>query len=140
MTPRRLAPVLLAGLAGLVFGLGLAVSRMVDPARVLGFLDVAGEWDPTLAFVMAGALAVTLPAFRWLPRRQQPWLGGRFQLPTRQDVDARLVAGAMLFGVGWGIAGLCPGPALAALASGLPEVVGFVVAMAVGNAAAGRLT
>lgn len=106
---------------------------------MLGFLDVAGNWDPTLAFVMAGALAVTFPAFRVLPRRHRPWLAGRFQLPTRQDVDARLVAGAILFGVGWGIAGLCPGPALAALASGLPGILGFVVAMAAGNAFAGRL-
>lgn len=139
MTPRRLAPVLLAGVAGLVFGLGLAVSRMVDPARVLGFLDVAGEWDPTLAFVMAGALAVTLPAFRLLPRRSRPWFGHRFQLPTRRDIDARLVSGAVLFGIGWGLAGLCPGPALAALASGIPEILGFVVAMAAGNALAGRV-
>lgn len=139
MSRSRLAPALLAGLAGLVFGLGLAVSRMVDPARVLGFLDVAGQWDPTLAFVMAGALAVTLPAFRYLPRRGQPWLGGAFQLPTRQDIDVRLAAGAVLFGIGWGLAGLCPGPALAAIASGIPEIMGFVIAMIAGSHVAGRL-
>jgi hypothetical protein len=112
---------------------------MTDPARVIGFLDVAGNWDPTLMFVMAGALAVAMPAFHLVLRRPGPLLGGEFHLPTRAQIDAPLLAGAGIFGVGWGLAGLCPGPALAGLVTGSPRVALFVAAMAGGQWLAGRL-
>jgi hypothetical protein len=105
---------------------------MTNPARVLGFLDVFGAWDPTLAFVMGAALAVAAVAFALARRRDQPWLGGAFAIPTRRDVDARLLGGAVLFGAGWGLVGLCPGPALANLSRGAPEVAVFVAAMIAG--------
>lgn len=127
---------LVALTAGLMFGAGLALSQMVNPVRVIGFLDLAGDWDPTLALVMAGALAVTVPVFPWVLKRPKPVLSERFELPTRRDVDGRLVAGGLLFGVGWGIGGFCPGPALAALATGQMDVVAFVVAMFAGFAVA----
>lgn len=123
---------LVASCAGVLFGMGLMLGGMTDPAKVIGFLDLAGRWDPSLAFVMGGALCVTFPAFQLLLRRGRPLLEERFFLPTRSDLDARLIGGAVLFGVGWGIAGLCPGPAVANLAFGSPEVVGFVAAMVVG--------
>lgn len=123
---------LLAFVAGLIFAFGLSLSQMVNPAKVLNFLDLAGDWDPTLAFVMGGALLVTIPAFRFILRLPHPLFSGKFSLPTKRDVDARLLSGAAIFGVGWGVAGLCPGPAITALASGLLPVFGFVAAMAVG--------
>lgn len=107
---------LAAMIAGLVFGLGLAVSQMVNPLKVLGFLDVLGHWDPSLAFVMAGAIVVTLPGFYWLKKMDRPVLASRFQWPRRDDVDRRLLIGAGLFGIGWGLAGYCPGPGIGALA------------------------
>jgi len=125
---------LAALVAGLVFGIGLAVSRMVDPGKVLAFLDVAGRWDPSLALVMAGALAVTLIGYRLALKRPAPLLADGFRLPTRRDVDARLVGGAALFGVGWGLVGFCPGPALASLAYGQLSSVLFVAAMLLGMA------
>lgn len=103
--------------SGLLFGAGLVISGMVDPLRVLGFLDVTGTWDPTLAFVMGGALLVTLPTFQALGRLTKPLFAEKFALPTRRDIDARLVGGAALFGVGWGLVGLCPGPALVVLST-----------------------
>lgn len=124
---------LIALIAGVLFGLGLTISGMTDPQRVLGFLDVAGDWDPTLAFVMGGALLVTLPAFQWLPKRGAPLTGGRFHIPTRRDLDGRLLGGSAIFGLGWGLAGLCPGPALTGLVSGVPEVAAFVLAMLAGQ-------
>lgn len=124
---------LVALAAGIVFGLGLAMSGMTDPARVIGFLDVAGRWDPTLAFVMGGALLVTLPAFRLLRLMRSPVFAPSFVMPTKRDLDARLLAGAGLFGVGWGLAGLCPGPALTALVSGRGAIVAFVLAMIAGQ-------
>ncbi|KQT69856.1 MULTISPECIES: YeeE/YedE family protein [unclassified Aureimonas] len=124
--------ILLALFAGLVFGAGLVVSQMVDPAKVLGFLDVAGDWDPSLAFVMGGAILVTAPAFALARRMGAPVLAPRFEWPTRRDVDARLLSGAALFGIGWGLVGLCPGPALASLGFVPGEVVVFVAAMAAG--------
>lgn len=124
--------ILLAALAGIVFGLGLAVSGMSDPAKVLNFLDVAGTWDPTLAFVMGGALCVTTPGFYLARRRARPLFETAFHLPTRSDIDGRLLAGAAIFGLGWGIAGLCPGPALADIASGMPVILAFVAAMIAG--------
>jgi uncharacterized membrane protein YedE/YeeE len=120
--------------AGALFGLGLAVSGMVDPAKVIGFLDVTGDWDPTLAFVMGGALLVSIPAFRLIFKRRRPVLADDFELPTKKDVDARLLGGSALFGVGWGLSGFCPGPAVTALATGLTPVFAFVVAMIAGMA------
>lgn len=122
-------------LAGLVFGIGLVVSQMVDPAKVLGFLDVAGSWDPSLALVMVGALAVTALGYRLTFRHGRPLAAERFQLPTRTDIDRPLVVGAVLFGLGWGTAGYCPGPAIASLAFGRAEIVVFVLAMLAGMAA-----
>ena len=121
-------------LSGTLFGLGLAISGMVNPAKVIGFLDIAGDWDPTLAFVMGGALLVTVPAFRLILKRESPVLADDFELPTKKDLDARLLGGSALFGVGWGLSGFCPGPAVTALATGLMPVFAFVAAMIVGMA------
>jgi len=118
--------------SGLLFGVGLTVSGMVQPLKVVGFLDVVGAWDPTLALVMGGALAVTALAFPQILRRARPLWAASFSLPTRQDVDARLLAGAAIFGVGWGLGGFCPGPALASLALGAPGAWIFAAAMAAG--------
>ena len=120
--------------AGVLFGLGLAVSGMVDPQKVIGFLDVAGHWDPTLVFVMGGALLVAIPAFRLIFRRSRPVLADDFDLPTKDSLDASLLGGAALFGVGWGLSGFCPGPSVTALASGLVPVFAFVAAMIAGMA------
>lgn len=114
---------------GILFGLGLSISEMTDPARVIGFLDIAGRWDPTLMYVMGGALAVTLPLFPWIQKQQKTLLGEALQLPSQTRIDANLITGAALFGVGWGLAGLCPGPALANLASASPGIALFVLAM-----------
>ena len=119
---------------GALFGIGLALSRMIDPAKVLGFLDVAGDWDPTLAFVMLGALVVAVPAFRGTGRRAAPVLADRFHLPTRRALDAKLFGGAVIFGIGWGLVGFCPGPALASLGLGLWRSGVFVLAMLAGMA------
>jgi uncharacterized membrane protein YedE/YeeE len=119
-------------LAGLVFGLGLIVSGMANPAKVLGFLDLAGAWDPSLAFVMAGAVAVAAVAFAVAKRRTLSWLGAAMKLPTSRDIDRRLVLGSAVFGVGWGIAGFCPGPGLVALGMGEVKALVFVVAMLAG--------
>jgi uncharacterized membrane protein YedE/YeeE len=124
--------ILVALFSGALFGLGLAVSGMMNPAKVIGFLDFAGGWDPTLAFVMGGALLVTIPAFRLILSRQRPILADGFALPTRSTLDGRLLAGAALFGVGWGLSGFCPGPAVAALVTGLTPVFAFVAAMLAG--------
>ena len=125
--------------AGALFGAGLAVSTMTDRSVVLGFLDVAGQWNPTLAFTMAGALAVTIPLFRTVLKRGFPALGGAFRVPERDEVDVRLLAGAALFGVGWGLAGFCPGPALVGAAAGLTDAWIFLPAMVAGSYLAGRL-
>lgn len=119
-------------LSGILFGAGLLVSGMTNPAKVLAFLDVLGRWDPTLAFVMGGALAVASVGFALARRRERAWLGATFDLPTRRDIDAPLVGGAALFGVGWGLVGLCPGPALANLFRGSIEIAVFVAAMTAG--------
>jgi len=118
--------------SGLVFGLGLVISGMTQPSKVLGFLDVFGNWDPTLAIVMACALLVTAPGFALLRRRDASILGGALDWPTRRTIDRSLIGGAALFGIGWGLVGLCPGPALANLAGLSPKIFGFVVAMAIG--------
>ena len=118
--------------SGLFFGFGLTFSEMINPRRVLGFLDVAGAWDPTLAFVMAGALLVSAPAFYLARKSPKPVCATRFQIPTNRVIDRQLVIGAGLFGIGWGIVGFCPGPALAALVTGQGKVLLFVVSMLVG--------
>jgi len=122
-------------LAGLVFGLGLIVSGMADPAKVLGFLDLGGAWDPSLAFVMAGAIAVGAVAFAVARQRTMSFLGAAMQLPTSRDIDARLVIGSVVFGIGWGVAGFCPGPGLVALGMGEVKALVFVLAMLVGMGA-----
>ncbi len=116
----------------MLFGAGLAVSGMMNPAKVLGFLDIAGDWDPTLAFVMGGALIVALPATLLARRRSRPVLAERFDLPAKKAIDLPLIAGSALFGLGWGLVGFCPGPALSALSTGLWQVALFVAAMLAG--------
>ncbi|WP_313332863.1 DUF6691 family protein [Comamonas sp.] len=124
--------ILMAALAGLVFGLGLLVSGMADPQKVLGFLDIAGAWDPSLALVMGGAIALGLPGFALARRRSRSLLGAPMQLPARQTIDAPLLFGSALFGIGWGLAGYCPGPALVGTAAGLGSAAIFSVAMLAG--------
>ncbi len=117
---------------GLIFGFGLLISGMTQPVKVLGFLDIFGVWDPTLAFVMAGALAVSSAGFAIALRRASPWLANQSLWPTGTDIDRRLVIGSVLFGAGWGLVGLCPGPALVNLATASPAVLLFVATMAAG--------
>ena len=125
-------PAFTSFLSGLLFGLGLIVSGMANPAKILGFLDLSGRWDPSLALVMAGAIAVGVGAFFVAGRRTRSLLGAQMQLPTARRIDARLVGGSLVFGVGWGIAGFCPGPGLVALGMGEAKAAAFVVAMLVG--------
>ena len=126
---------LLASLSiGLIFGLGLIVSGMANPAKVLGFLDLAGSWDPSLALVMVGAIAVGVVGFAVADRRAHSWLGIPMRLPSNRAVDRRLVGGGFLFGIGWGLAGFCPGPALVAVGAGYWQAVVFVAAMLAGMA------
>ncbi|MFC4725926.1 DUF6691 family protein [Glycocaulis abyssi] len=126
--------VLSALAAGLVFGLGLIVSGMVNPAKVLNFLDIAGQWDPSLAFVMAGAAGTVFIGYRFVLKRPAPFFADRFNVPTATKLDARLIGGAAMFGVGWGLVGFCPGPALTALGTGAMPVLVFAVAMLAGMA------
>ncbi|WP_434631401.1 DUF6691 family protein [Chromobacterium sp. CV08] len=121
-----------AFLAGLIFGIGLIAAGMANPAKVLGFLDLAGRWDPSLALVMAGAIAVALPAFAVARRRERALLGEAMQLPAARSVDRRLLLGSLVFGAGWGLAGVCPGPALVLAGSGLPSGLLFLAAMLAG--------
>lgn len=135
--------VLIQFLVGLVFGLGLIIAGMSDPAKVLGFLDLGaiplGTWDPSLIFVMAGGVGVTLLGYRLVLGRARPLLAQRFALPTASRPDMRLVSGAALFGIGWGLAGFCPGPALVATLTGGPPALVFIAAMLVGMVLARRL-
>jgi uncharacterized membrane protein YedE/YeeE len=124
--------ILISFLAGSIFGIGLVISGMVNPTKVLGFLNIAGRWDPSLAFVMAGAIAIAAPAFALARRRGTSWLGGATSLPTTRRIDRGLVVGSLLFGLGWGLAGFCPGPSLAALAMGQSKALIFVAAMLAG--------
>ena len=119
---------------GLLFGLGLIVAGMTDPAKVLGFLDLAGLWDPSLAFVMGGGILVGLGAFAVAKKRTTNFLGGAMLLPTSTDIDKRLIGGGLLFGAGWGLAGFCPGPAIVSLGAGQPKAAVFVAAMLAGMA------
>lgn len=121
-----------AFIVGLIFGVGIAISGMINPAKVLNFFDIAGTWDPSLIFVMGGALATTFIGYRIVLRRDKPVIEERFQLPTARAIDARLVGGSAVFGIGWGIAGFCPGAAIPALGSGKVEVAGFVAALLAG--------
>ncbi|MDP4300407.1 DUF6691 family protein [Leptothrix discophora] len=121
-------------LSGLVFGLGLIAGGMTDPAKVKGFLDLIGPWDPSLAFVMGGAILIGVFAFAAARHRRTSWSGDLFEIPTNTVIDRRLLLGGVLFGIGWGIGGFCPGPALVALGSGLREAGLFVVAMLAGMA------
>ena len=123
---------------GLFFGWGLTLSGMTDPGKVLGFLDLAGLWDPSLAFVMGGAIAVGAVAFAVAKKRTHSFLGGAMHVPTARDVDKRLVLGSLLFGVGWGLAGFCPGPAIVSAAAGQPKALAFVAAMLAGSRLVGR--
>ncbi len=120
---------------GFIFGLGLLISGMTQPTKVLGFLDIFGAWDPSLAVVMAAALAVSGVGYMLAQQRAAPVLAQKFDIPTRTDIDAPLIAGSALFGIGWGLVGLCPGPALENLATLSPQVIVFCIAMAVGMVA-----
>ncbi|WP_423824041.1 DUF6691 family protein [Salinisphaera sp. SPP-AMP-43] len=131
---------LIAAAAGLMFGFGLCLSHMADPNKVLAFLDIVGGWDPSLALVMIGAVMVTIPAFARLRHWRRPWAGQTMHWPTATHIDRRLVLGAALFGLGWGIAGYCPGPAVAALTFNPKEALIFVAALLIGGRLAGRFT
>lgn len=118
--------------SGLVFGLGLVISGMANPAKVLGFLDLAGDWDPSLALVMAGAIAVAFLPMQWAQRHSKTLQGEPIQLPDSRRIDGRLLIGSLLFGAGWGVAGFCPGPAVVAVGAGVPLAMLFVLAMLAG--------
>lgn len=122
----------IALIAGIIFGLGLTISEMVDPARVIGFLNITGDWDPTLMFVMGSALLVTLSSFSYILRCRKPVCADKFSLPDKKHIDKSLLIGASLFGLGWGLAGFCPGPAITALVTLSPDVMIFVLAMFIG--------
>lgn len=126
-------------LIGLVFGLGIVISGMVNPAKVLNFFDIAGTWDPSLAFVLGGAVLTTFIGYKFVLKRQTPIFEGKFSLPTKTDLDGKLIGGSAIFGIGWGIAGFCPGGALPALGTGMLPVVMFVIALIVGMVLARRL-
>ena len=119
--------------AGLLFGLGLAIAQMVNPEKVLDFLDVSGNWDPSLALVMGGAVGVAMLAFRFVLKRGQPMFESEFHLPRMTKVDRRVLVGSAIFGLGWGIGGYCPGPGIAALSAGSVEALVFVAGMALGS-------
>jgi hypothetical protein len=129
-----------AFIVGLVFGIGLIMSGMTDPGKVIGFLDVFGNWDPSLALVMGGAIVVGVFAFAVARRRTTSWLGGAMHLPRPGQIDRPLVVGSLVFGVGWGLAGFCPGPALVSLGAGQPKAAVFVLAMLLGMMAFDRAT
>ena len=123
-------------LIGLIFGVGIMISGMANPAKVLNFFDIAGAWDPSLAFVMGGALIVTFVGYRHVLKRSAPLMSAKFQVPTRRDLDPFLIGGSAVFGIGWGIAGFCPGAALPAIGTGRIDVLMFVAAMISGILAA----
>lgn len=128
-----LARLVLPAIAGAIFGLGLVLAGMTDPARVVGFLDIASGWDPSLAFVMGGAVLAYAVLFRWICRqRREPWFDSEFHLPTQSAIDRKLIVGAAVFGIGWGLGGLCPGPSIVSAASGNTAALAFVAAMLLG--------
>ncbi len=124
--------------SGTLFGVGLALAGMTRPEKVIGFLNFFRGWDPSLMFVMGGAIAVHALAWRILKGRPSPLLGGRFMVPTRRDLDARLLVGAAIFGVGWGLGGFCPGPGITSMVTAAPSVALFVITMLIGNVAAAK--
>ncbi len=125
-------PVLTAFLLGLLFALGLGIAGMTQPSKIIAFLDITGDWDPSLLLVMASATLVYFLSYRWITKRRAPLLAEKFSLPTAMRLDARLLAGSALFGIGWGLSGYCPGPALVALPGLLPNTLVFVVSMLTG--------
>ena len=127
-------PIVIAASIGTLFGIGLIVSGMADPSRVIAFLDLAGLWNPSLALVMAGAIAAAMPVFTWMKRRPVALLGESMRLPTARHIDRRLVMGSLLFGVGWGLAGICPGPALVLVGAGIAKGFAFALSMVAGMA------
>lgn len=127
-------------LIGIIFGIGISISGMANPAKVINFFDIAGAWDPSLAFVMGGALIVALLGYGFVLGRKHPLFANQFHLPTRKDIDLKLVGGSIVFGIGWGIAGFCPGGALPALGTGRIEVILFVAALAAGILTAKAIT
>ena len=129
----KIQQLIIALASGIMFGFGLGLSQMMDRDRVLGFLDVAGNWDPTLLFVLGGAVAVTVVAFRFVLQRSHPLFAAQFSLPSRNDIDLQLLGGAALFGLGWGIAGYCPGPGITALVLGVWNPVLFLTAFIAGS-------
>ncbi len=124
--------VLAAFLSALLFGVGLGVAGMTLPEKVIGFLDVTGHWDPSLAFVMVGAIAVHGLSYRLITKRESPMLTPNFQIPTKRQIDPKLILGSVLFGVGWGLGGFCPGPAIVGVVSGTPSVLVFLASMIIG--------
>lgn len=124
--------------SGTLFGVGLALAGMTRPEKVIGFLNFFRGWDPSLMFVMGGAIAVHALAWRMLKGRPSPLLGGRFMVPTRRDLDARLLVGAAIFGVGWGLGGFCPGPGITSMVTATPSVAVFIITMLIGNFAAAK--
>ncbi|MDI9333819.1 MAG: YeeE/YedE family protein [Cytophagales bacterium] len=132
---------IIALISGLIFALGLVLSGMTQPAKVIGFLDITGNWDPSLAFVMGGAVLITLIAFAITTRAgKRPWFADKFELPTRTDIDVRLIGGSALFGIGWALVGYCPGPAFASLLVGGTDIVIFMLAMMGGMYLAKRIS
>lgn len=132
-----MSKLIVALIAGLVFGAGLSVSQMINPDKVLGFLDITGDWDPSLALVMAGALAVAMTGFKWARRHDKPLFDSHFHLTSKTALDKPLLLGAALFGIGWGMTGYCPGPAFASMAIGNQEAVVMVISIYAGFWAAG---
>ena len=130
---------LAAGLAGLIFGLGLAIAEMINPAKILDFLDIAGDWDPSLALVLLAAVGVAFFGYSWALTVEKPALADSFSLPEQTRIDARLVVGAAIFGIGWGLGGLCPGPGLASIAYGNFDSLFFITAMGLGLYSAGEI-
>lgn len=133
METTQMKNAIVAILAGILFGIGLTMSGMTDTAKVIGFLDLFGEWDPSLVFVMGFGVATTLISFKFILRRPHPIFAERFYLPTKTNIDYRLVLGSALFGIGWGLYGYCPGPAIASLTYGEPENFIFVAALIIGS-------
>jgi uncharacterized membrane protein YedE/YeeE len=131
---------LVAIISGLLFGLGLSISQMVDRQRVIGFLDITGKWDPTLIFVLGGAVGVTIITFRFVLRLKHPLFDSQFHLPTRQDIDFPLVLGAVIFGIGWGISGYCPGPAVTSLVQFSFNPIIFLITFVIGSVIAKKVT